>query len=329
MNQFDVPMSDADINMTSNPARAMLDEKLATTGESNGWFWTALGIGASIYGSSKQASAARSEAEARNQAIERQYEYDMELYDMKKQQLQANQDFKIEEIQNAARQEGQIAAFKDASNLRQYNYNLQIRNAQQETNEKMFQKSEKIYENQLSMNALQEKAAYDDELRKLDEIKAESIFDQEDAYIDSIEAEGKLRARGVVGRSADKLAQAAAFKTGKQLTMLNLSVDNAEAAAASVLSQISRDKTVADLNAFAAKMLDPGELPMPVQPLKTPMATFIYPRPLQDFDFGPEPVKGAQYSAASATAGIWGNAIAGLAGQIGNYYANQSQPFKV
>ena len=137
MNQFDVPMSDADINMTSNPARAMLDEKLATTGESNGWFWTALGIGASIYGSSKQASAARSEAEARNQAIEMQYEYDMELYDMKKQQLQANQDFKIEEIQNAARQEGQIAAFKDASNLRQYNYNLQIRNAQQETNEKM------------------------------------------------------------------------------------------------------------------------------------------------------------------------------------------------
>ena len=44
MNQFDVPMSDADINMTSNPARAMLDEKLATTGESNGWFWTALGL---------------------------------------------------------------------------------------------------------------------------------------------------------------------------------------------------------------------------------------------------------------------------------------------
>ena len=58
------------------------------------------------------------------------------------------------------------------------------------------------------------------------------------------------------------------------------------------------------------------------------MATFIYPRPLQDFDFGPEPVKGAQYSAASATAGIWGNAIAGIAGQIGNYYANQSQPYK-
>ena len=290
---------------------------------------TALGIGiaTNLIGGIFGSSSKRSEVNARNQAVERQYEYDMELYDMKKQQLQANQDFKIQEIQNAARQEGQIAAFKDASNLQQYNYNLQIRNSQQETNEKMFQKSEKIYENQLSMNALQEKAAYDDELRKLDEIKAESMFDEQEAFIDAIEAEGKLRARGVVGRSADKLAQAAAFKTGKQITMLNLSVDNAEAAAVSVLSQISRDKTVADLNAFAAKMLDPGELPMPVQPYKTPMATFIYPRPLQDFDFGPEPVKGAQYSASAATAGIWGNVISGIAGQIGNYYGNLNRQY--
>jgi hypothetical protein len=282
-----------------------------------------LGIGLSVVGGFLSSRASSKAASAQNKAIEAQHTYDKELWEMKKEQLNADRDYKIDEIQRAAQQEGQIAAYKDASNLAQYNYSLQIRNKQQETNEQMFQKSEDIYASQMSMNALQEKSAKEDEMQKLREIHTESRFDQEEAYIDSIEAEGKLRARGVVGRSADKLAQTVAFDTGKRLTMINLSLDNAEAATDSVLSQISRDRTVADLNAYAAKMLDPGELPMPVQPLATPQATFMYPRELQDFDFGPEPVKGAMATSQSGT--IWGNTLAGIAGQIGNYYGNQNK----
>lgn len=282
-----------------------------------------LGIGLSVVGGFLSSRASSKAASAQNKAIEAQHTYDKELWEMKKEQLNADRDYKIDEIQRAAQQEGQIAAYKDASNLAQYNYSLQIRNKQQQTNEQMFQKSEDIYASQMSMNALQEKSAKEDEMQKLREIHTESRFDQEEAYIDSIEAEGKLRARGVVGRSADKLAQTVAFDTGKRLTMINLSLDNAEAATDSVLSQISRDRTVADLNAYAAKMLDPGELPMPVQPLATPQATFMYPRELQDFDFGPEPVKGAMATSQSGT--IWGNTLAGIAGQIGNYYGNQNK----
>ena len=282
-----------------------------------------LGIGVSLVGGLLSSRSSSKAASAQNQAIEAQHTYDKELWEMKKDQLNADRDYKIDEIQRAAQQEGQIAAYKDASNLAQYNYSLQIRNKQQQTNEQMFQKSEDIYASQMSMNALQEKSAKEDEMQKLREIHTESRFDQEEAYIDSIEAEGKLRARGVVGRSADKLAQTVAFDTGKKLSMINLSLDNAEAATDSVLSQIGRDRTVADLNAYAAKMLDPGELPMPVQPLATPQATFMYPRELEDFDFGPEPVKGAMATSQSGT--IWGNTLAGIAGQIGNYYGNQNR----
>lgn len=282
-----------------------------------------LGIGVSLVGGLLSSRSSSKAASAQNQAIEAQHTYDKELWEMKKDQLNADRDYKIEEIQRAAQQEGQIAAYKDASNLAQYNYSLQIRNKQQQTNEQMFQKSEDIYASQMSMNALQEKSAKEDEMQKLREIHTESRFDQEEAYIDSIEAEGKLRARGVVGRSADKLAQTVAFDTGKKLSMINLSLDNAEAATDSVLSQIGRDRTVADLNAYAAKMLDPGELPMPVQPLATPQATFMYPRELEDFDFGPEPVKGAMATSQSGT--IWGNTLSGIAGQISNYYGNQNK----
>ena len=170
-----------------------------------------LGIGVSLVGGFLSSSSSNKAASAQNQAIEAQHTYDKELWEMKKDQLNADRDFKIQEIQRAAEQEGQIAAYKDASNLAQYNYSLQIRNKQQQTNEQMFQKSEDIYASQMSMNALQEKSAKEDEMQKLREIHTESRFDQEEAYIDSIEAEGKLRARGVVGRSADKLAQTVAF----------------------------------------------------------------------------------------------------------------------
>ena len=58
MNQFDVPMSDADINMTSNPAKAMLNEQLATGIENNIW-GPLIGGAVSLIGAGKQASAAR------------------------------------------------------------------------------------------------------------------------------------------------------------------------------------------------------------------------------------------------------------------------------
>jgi len=40
-----------------------------------------------------------------------------------------------------------IAAHKDAANLRTYNYNLQIRDREQDLNNRMYQKSEDIFNN--------------------------------------------------------------------------------------------------------------------------------------------------------------------------------------
>ena len=282
----------------------------------------------SLIGASKQAGAARRSAQAQNEAAERQFEYNKEAYEMRKDRLDRDRAHAVEEIGIRAANEAKVAAFKDASAMDQYNYQLQIRNKQQDTNEKMFKKSEDIYQNQMTINSMAEQRGVDDENRKLEEIYAEAAFDKEAAYLDSMEAEGKMRARGVVGRSADKIAQATAFQTGKKLTMLNLSLDNAEAASNSVLQGIKIDKNIADLNAFAAKMLDPGVLPMPVQPLKTPMATYIYPPALQEFDYGPEPVMGATVDAGAASAGIWGSAISGIAGQVSNYFMNQNNQYK-
>ena len=271
-----------------------------------------------LYGAKKQADAARDAQRANNEAADAQYRYNVQRWEMDKQKMLADRDYKVKEIEERARQEGQLAAFKDATNARQYNYQLQIRNSQQDTNERMFAKSNKIYQDQLGLNALQERNARQDERQQLQEIQAEKRYEKNTAYIDGILAEGEIRARGQTGRSVQKARSVNTLKTATALTLLNLSLDNATAASQNAIRNIRTDRTVADLNAYASKMLDPGELPMPLQPLATPMATFMYPRVYEDYDFGPEPIRGAQISPSSAAAQVWGSSITSLAGAASN-----------
>lgn len=273
-----------------------------------------VGAAVGIYGANKQANAAKSAQQERNNATEAQYEYNKERWEMDKQKMLADREFKVKEIEERARQEGQLAGFKDASAARQYNYQLQIRNKQQDTNERMYAKSNAIFQQQLGLNALQERSARMDERQQLEEIKAEKRYEKNTAYLDGIIAEGEIRARGQMGRSVQKARSVQTLKTATALTLLDLSLQNATTASESAIRNIKQDRTVADLNAYATKMLDPGVLPMPVQPLPTPMSTFMYPRVYEDYDFGPEPVRGAMISPSSASAQVWGSSISSLAG---------------
>ena len=273
-----------------------------------------VGAAVGIYGANKQANAAKSAQQERNNATDAQYQYNKERWNMDKQKMLADRDFKVREIEERARQEGQLAAYKDASNARQYNYQLQIRNKQQDTNERMFAKSDEIFRYQLGMNAMEERAARTDERQQLQEIQTEKRYEKNEAYIDGILAEGAIRARGIEGRSIDKARSVATMKAATSLALLDLSLQNATTASQSAIESIRRDRRVADLNAYASKMLDPGELPMPVTPLLTPQATFMYPRVFEDYDFGPEPVRGAMISPSSASAQVWGSSISSLAG---------------
>ena len=281
-----------------------------------------VGAAVGIYGANKQANAAKSAQQERNNATAAQDRYNKEKWAMDKQKMLADREFKVKEIEERARQEGQLAGFKDASAARQYNYQLQIRNKQQDTNERMYAKSNAIFQTQLGLNALQERSARMDERQQLEEIKAEKRYEKNTAYLDGIIAEGEIRARGQMGRSVQKARSVQTLKTATALTLLDLSLQNATTASESAIRNIKQDRTVADLNAYATKMLDPGVLPMPVQPLPTPMSTFMYPRVYEDYDFGPEPVRGAMISPSSASAQVWGSSISSLAGMASQIVSN-------
>ena len=271
-----------------------------------------------LFGAHKSSQAAKSAANTQNEATESQYQYDMQAWEMQKQAAIADREFAVKEIQQKAQQEGQIAAYKDATNLRTYNYNLQIRNMEQDTNERMYEKSDNVYLGQTTMNRLEEQASLNDEQRKLKEIRAEKLYEENDEYLDYLIAEGEIRSRGQTGRSVEKARSTKILEFGTKLNLLDLALSNATAESDSALDSIRRGRVVSDLNAYASKMLDPGILPTPVQPLPTPQAQYQYPRVFQDYDFGPQPIRGAMASPSAAATRVWGTSLMSLASTATN-----------
>ena len=282
----------------------------------------ALSAVGSLWGGSKAASAAAAQADMQNQAMIRKYGYDIQKWDLDKEMIKANRLHAIEEIRTKARNEGRLADYQDASNKQQYEYQLQIRNREQASNEAQFQRSEQLYSDQISLNERSQKIAEDNEFRQLEEIHTEQAFEKEEAYIDSLITEGKLRARGVTGRSAQKGYQVTAADFGRQMSQLNEAFSSAGRNTRAVLQEIANDKASADLAAHAQRMLDPGVLPDPLKPLLTPRAEFVMPRALGEFDFGPEPVLGAMASPSAAAKRVWGSTISSIAGSLGTTLGN-------
>ena len=108
------------------------------------------------------------------------------------------------------------------------------------------------------------------------------------------------------------------------MEMLNASSVSAGRNTRAVLEEIIRDKTSADLTAYASKMLKPTALPDPIKIPKQPVPEFTLPRVLQDYDFGPQPVKGVMASPGAAASAAWGQAISGMASGVGGAIAGTS-----
>ena len=274
-------------------------------------------VGAQIHATGQAAEAAREQARLSNEATDRQWAYEMDLWDMTKERIIADRTFATEEIATKAQNERTLAEYKDATNLANYGYQLQIRNREQQSLNNQYIRSNNIYGAQTTMNAVSAKAAEEDELRSLQETKAEAAFQLQEDRVEQMQAEGRLRARGAAGRSASKVVQATMADHGRHIAMLNESLEAADRNTKSVLKAIQRDKTSADLSAYAARMLDPGVLPDVVAPFQTPLAEYLDPRELTDADFGPRPVPGARVSGSAASSRIWANTITGIAGQVG------------
>ena len=290
------------------------------------WAVAAAGAAVNIWSTNKAANAAEKQADERNEAVHRQYEYDTQKYELDKDKIDADREHALDLYQIRLSNEQKSAKWRDDINNQKYLYDLQIRDRQQSSLDTQFAKSETLYGYQTTLNEQIGDAALEDELIKLREIHAEAAFDVQDQRIEALEAEGTARSLGQSGRSAKKVKQSIAAKFLRNEAMINESLESAGRNARNVIKDISRDKEAANLAAWAKKMLDPGVLPDVVKPIDTPIAEFQEPREVQEFDYGPEPVLGAMVSPSAAASQVWGQGLASMGSMATNFAMGQMFP---
>ena len=269
---------------------------------------TILSIGSTVLGFASNKSSQNAANARYNQQAQAQYDYDMEGYDMRVEKAQADWDEIVRGIETKQANEIKLANYKDANALDSYNYGMQIRNKQQESLNNQFKKSQELYKSQVAFNELGAGLAKQSQQRALRETTQKLIFQNQDAILKQLSAEGKARVTGGSGRSAGKVVQATLASLGRTQSALAESLMSAQYNTRSANLNIDLKKEIADKNAYANLMLDPGTLPIAPKPYKTLVSDYDLPRELEDFDFGPEPIK---YATATYTT-PWTNLAAGV-----------------
>jgi len=273
-------------------------------------FWAGAGI--SALGGLFGRSSAKSQRRAEERFLQKKYdEYDLPGWEFGKQRLIANRDEQIRQIQLAARNELKLAEFKDKNNLRNYQQRLKIANYEHQAKLGQFRKSESLYHRAVG-EARDQKRIRDEETR------ANFAYQNEDRIVESIRLKSELMAKGQSGQSAVENFQSQIAESGSELAILTRNIVSADRESR---MQLRTFMTQAD----AQRMLRPTKAPDPLKPLKTPISERILPRALQEFDFGPKPIKGAATTPVPSLAStLVGAASAGFSAYTANTTGTQS-----
>ena len=271
-----------------------------------------LGLGGAVLGG----IGGQSQADAQNEAIERQYDYDMTSWRYGKKTTKADYKHNVKQWRTNKLNDKRVRKWQDATNLQDWEYNLKIQKQEYDFQRKQYNKSNEIADQQLTFNAMAQKVANEAEYRKLEDSTKEIAFQNQDIIIKAVQAEGAAAVKGQQGRSADKAGQAELASLGRNQAILAESLLSARADTEAAMKKVATDKFGADLAANAARMLEPERLPKPPKPLRTPRTKFLKPRRPKKYDFGPKPIKGAKASSA----GAWLGAGADALGAIGSAY---------
>ena len=268
--------------------------------------WGGLSFGASLLGGIFGRNDQKKQRNREEAFLKMKYEqYDMPLWEMGKERLIADRDEIIRSIELKKSNEEKLAKFKDANNLRTYQHALQIHQFKARNQQKLYEKSERLFEGAVA--SAKDQAA----LEFVENAKA-AQYKQEELLVERIMARGEARAKGRAGVSAAKAAQSQLYDEGRQVELLVENLINAQRD-----SSLSMEAAISA--ADAQRMLKPEAAPAPLRPLETPLADYILPRELSEFDFGPQPLPGI----ATTPVPSMGSVIANAAGEGFKAFANQ------
>ena len=239
--------------------------------------------------------------------LKKYLEYDLPLWGMQKDRLIAQRDEIIRGIQLQQKNEKTLADFKDKNNLRNYQHSLKIREAKYQNDLELKRRSDFFTDRSIESGIRQQQ-------QEEFQTRQQYAFENEENIVESIIKKGELAVTSQTGKSTVKAAQSELFDQGRQQAIM---VEN-------IITQ--RKDSRMRLNDFllqqeAGRMLQPSRGIAPLKPLKTPLAEYQLPRELEDFDFGPQPIKGV----ATTQVPSFGSVLASAAGAGFSAYANMYQ----
>jgi len=262
----------------------------------------------------------QSEADAANRQAEAIFKRDRLNWQYGKKVLKLDYRHAKEQWRMNQRNDETVAAWRDETNLLDWNYNLKIQDFEYASQMRQYNKSNQIADQQLTFNAMAQKVANEAEFRKLEDSTKEIAFQNQDLIIKAVQSEGAAAVKGQQGRSAEKAGQAELASLGRNQAILAESLLSARADTQAAIRKIATDKFGADLAANASRMLKPERLPTPPKPLTTPRTEFLKPRKPTKYDFGPKPIKGATVSSTGSWLEAAGGVLGAAAGGIGKVW---------
>jgi len=279
-----------------------------------------LGIGSAVIGASSQSRAADKQEKAAKEQAKKQYEYDQEKYYMNIDRLLADRAFTIEGIQIGQRNEKTLADLKDSVALDTYEQQLNERSLRIRQATKQYAKSSQLYGYQKTFNDFAARTARRGEQLRFNEQLKSAAFDNQDLIIQSLQERGAIQARGQSGNSTARLASNAIGALGRNQAIIQEEILGGRRARDQGIRRVDGQKLGADIQAFSNLMMPIEDPLMPVVPRATPLSEVQLPRELEDFDFGPEPIKGVAASGGAQAAWMNGlaNALPSVAGLLQN-----------
>jgi len=253
--------------------------------------------------------AGQSETDAANRAAKAEHEQNVLNWKYGKKSTKLDYRHEKEQWRMNIRNDERIAAWRDETNLQDWLYNLKIQDFEFASQMRLYNKSNEIADQQLTFNAMAQRAANEAEYRKLEDATKEIAFQNQDLIIKAVQSEGAAAVKGQQGRSAEKAGQAELASLGRNQAILAESLLSARADTEASLRKIATDKFGADLAANASRMLKPERLPTPPRPIATPRTEYLEPRKPTKYDFGPKP----QMGITASSSGAWLNAAGGIA----------------
>ena len=259
--------------------------------------------------SRRQASKARAAEEA---FLKKKYEeYDLPMWEMNKEKLIAQRDEIIRSIELQQRNEQARADFQDENNLRNYQHSLKIRDLKYKNDLELKRRSDFFTNKAIESGIAQQQ-------REEFTTRQQYAFENEENIVASIVAKGEAAVKSQSGRSAVKAMQSMIADEGRQMAIMTENMVNARIDGRMRLNDFL-------IQQEAGRMLQPSKGIKPLKPLKTPVSEYQLPRALEEFDFGPQPIKGVSTTQVPSMLGTIAGAAAQGASVFANNYAGTDQ----